>query len=220
MAPSRRVRVWDVPVRLGHGLMVGAVALCWWSAETGRLEWHRRSGYTLLGVVIFRVYWGFFGSSTARFSAFVRGPRTVLAYLTGSWPATPGHNPLGALSVLALLVAMMVQITLGLFAVDLDSIESGPLSLYVSFETGRVAAAWHETVFNILKGLIVLHVGVIAYYLVVRRENLVAAMCHGAREYPAECPLLRHASLPRFIVGVTLSAALTWAVVRAFQFSG
>src|SRR5690349_12806244 len=104
------IRVWDIPTRLTHWLIVVLVGLSWWTAETGRLEWHRWSGYALLGLVIFRIYWGFVGSSTARFSSFVRGPRAIAGYLQGRWVATAGHNPLGALSVVALLVLLLVQI--------------------------------------------------------------------------------------------------------------
>src|SRR5690349_24353754 len=107
---SERVRVWDLPTRLVHWLLVLLVPFSWWTAESGRLEWHRWSGYGLLGLVLFRVYWGFFGSSTARFSRFVRGPRAIVAYLRGRLPASVGHNPLGALSVLALLGLLIAQI--------------------------------------------------------------------------------------------------------------
>src|SRR5688572_14073380 len=115
-----RVRVWDVPVRVGHWLMVLAVGTSWWTAETGRMDWHRYAGYSMLALVSFRIYWGFFGSSTARFSQFVRGPRTIVSYLKGRWVAMPGHNPLGALSVVVLLALLLTQVALGLFAVDVD----------------------------------------------------------------------------------------------------
>jgi len=216
--PSRtRLRVWDAPTRLFHWLMVVAVALSWWTGKTGRLEWHRWSGYLLLGLVAFRLYWGFFGGSTARFGNFLRGPRAVLDYLRGRQPPVPGHNPLGALSVLALLALLLAQVVLGLFAVDVDGIESGPLSLYVSFEAGRTAAHWHHRVFDALLWLIALHIAAIAWYLVARRENLTAAMLHGTREYPATAPPLRAASALRLVAGVVLSTLLTWLVARAFQ---
>ena len=212
-----RVRVWDVPTRLVHWCIVLAVAISWWTGETGRLEWHRWSGYLLLGLVVFRVYWGFFGSSTARFAGFLRGPRTIASYLRGTWPPAPGHNPLGALSVLALIVLLLLQVTLGLFAVDVDGIESGPLSVYVSFETGRAAAEWHEAVFNVLMGFIVLHILAIAWYKFVRKEKLLAAMFHGTRTYPVQLPPVKAASAVRFVVGVLLAAALAWAVSQAFD---
>ncbi|HEX5162324.1 MAG TPA: cytochrome b/b6 domain-containing protein [Steroidobacteraceae bacterium] len=217
--PSRpAVRVWDVPVRLVHWATVIAVALSWWTGETGRLEWHRWSGYALLGLVTFRIYWGFFGSSTARFRQFVRGPRAVAGYLRGAWNVAAGHNPLGALSVLALIVLLLAQVMLGLFAVDVDGIESGPLSLYVSFETGRLAAEWHEAVFNVLLALTALHIVAIAWYRVVKKEKLVEAMIHGTRAYPQDVPPVQHASLLRLVLGIVLASGFTWAVARAFEF--
>ncbi|HEU4590702.1 MAG TPA: cytochrome b/b6 domain-containing protein [Steroidobacteraceae bacterium] len=217
-APSpARVRVWDVPTRLTHWLLVAGFALSWWTGDSGRLEWHRWSGYGLLGLVLFRIYWGFFGSSTARFASFVRGPRTVVAYLRGAWRAAPGHNPLGALSVLALLTLLAAQILLGLFAVDVDGIESGPLSLYVSFETGRAAAEWHDAVFDALLWLVALHILAIAYYRIVKQQRLVAAMFHGRRVLPAAAPAVQRASALRLLVGIILAALLTWLVSSAFQ---
>ncbi|HEX6396905.1 MAG TPA: cytochrome b/b6 domain-containing protein [Steroidobacteraceae bacterium] len=217
--PSRtRVRVWDLPTRLVHWLLVAGVGLSWWTGETGRLEWHRWSGYGLLGLVLFRIYWGFFGSSTARFARFVRGPRTVFAYLRGAWQAVPGHNPLGALSVVALLALLATQLVLGLFAVDVDGIESGPLSLYVSFEGGRDAARWHGTLFDVLLWLIALHILAVLYHGLVKKQNLAAAMLHGEREFGAGLPAVQHASALRLVVGIVLAALLTWAVTRAFRF--
>lgn len=213
-----RVRTWDLPTRLVHWLLVILIPSAWWTAEEGNLEWHRWCGYTLLGLLIFRIYWGFFGGSTARFSRFLRGPGTIGRYLKGSWEVTPGHNPLGALSVLVLLLLLTLQIGLGLIAVDVDGIESGPLSYYVSFETGRAAAHWHETIFNVLVTFIALHIAAILYYKLVKRESLVPAMIHGAREYPCELPAFKPASKLSFVIGVVLASAITWAVIRAFQF--
>jgi len=219
-APSpTRVRVWDVPVRLVHWLIVLSVAAAWWTADAGRMDWHQYCGYALLGLVSFRIYWGFFGSSTARFSQFVRGPRTIVAYLKGRWAAVPGHNPLGALSIIALLALMLTQAVLGLFAVDVDGIESGPLSTYVSFKTGRVAAHWHCELFDPLLWLIGLHIAAVIYYVFVKKENLIGAMMHGKRAYPEpQPPDMRSASVLRLVIGVVLAAGLTWTVARAFQF--
>src|SRR4051812_34776507 len=153
--PSRtRVRVWDVPTRVVHWLLVLFVAISWRTGTNGPMDYHRWSGYALLGLVLFRLYWGFFGSSTAKFAGFVRGPRQVVDYVRGRWNPLAGHNPLGALSVLALIVLLLAQVALGLFTVDVDGIESGPLSLYVSFEAGRLAAKWHARVFDVLLWII------------------------------------------------------------------
>src|ERR1700726_3554826 len=135
-----RVRVWDGFTRLVHWLLVVLMGVSWWTAGHHHMDYHRYSGYALLGVLSFRLYWGVFGSTTARFAHFVKGPRSIWRYLRSkARHVTPGHNPLGALSVLALLGLLLAQVTLGLFSVDVDGIESGPLSHWVSFETGR---AW------------------------------------------------------------------------------
>jgi cytochrome b len=195
------------------------VAFSWWTAETSRMEWHRWSGYTVLGLVIFRIYWGIAGSSTAKFSEFMRGPRAIAGYLKGGWNVAAGHNPLGALSVIALLALLAVQVVLGLFAVDVDGIESGPLSTYVSFESGRAAAGWHEAVFNVLLGFIALHIAAVIYYVLFRKQALIAAMVHGKRAYAGQQPQpMRSASVLRFLIGVVLAAAITWMAARAFQF--
>lgn len=218
-APAlERTRVWDLPTRVAHWAFLLGVCVSWWTAETGRLEWHRWSGYALLGVVLFRLYWGFAGGSTARFANFVRGPRAIAAYLRGGGRASLGHNPLGALSVLALLGVLLLQIVLGLFAVDVDGIESGPLSLYVSFETGRACAEWHDTVFGVLQVLILLHILAVLYYLVVRRQNLIGTMITGRRVFDGEMAPMTPASLVKFVVGVVLAAGITYAVSQAFQF--
>jgi cytochrome b len=218
-AVAAAVAVWDIPTRLVHWLLVLGVSFSWWTAETGRLEWHRWSGYVLLALVLFRIYWGFAGSSTARFSSFVRGPRAIAGYLKGTWAVAAGHNPLGAISVLLLLGLLLAQIVLGLFAVDVDGIESGPLSLYVSFDAGRSAAEWHEWVFNALMTVILLHVIAAFYYLIAKRQNLIGAMVSGKRIYPGEVAPLRRATVGRLVIGIVISAALAWATSAAFQFT-
>lgn len=214
-----RVRVWDLPTRVTHWALVVVFGVLWWTAETGRMEWHRWAGYTLLAFLLFRIYWGFFGSSTARFSGFVRGPRAIGEYLRGTWAAAVGHNPLGALSVVGLLGLLLLQVTLGLFAVDVDGIESGPLSLYVSFETGRAAAEWHEIVFTALQVLIALHIIAVFFYLLGKRQNLIGAMFSGQRSFDKAIAPMTPGTWPKLIVGVVLAAAITWAVSKAFQFS-
>jgi cytochrome b len=214
-----RVPVWDLPTRLVHWLFVLLVAGSWWTAETGRLDWHRWSGYLLLGLVLFRVYWGFAGGSTARFGNFVRGPRTIASYLRGSWEAAAGHNPVGALSVLLLLGLLLLQVGLGLFAVDVDGIESGPLSAWVSFKAGRAAAEWHEWVFNVLMTVILLHVLAALYYLFVKRQNLIGGMVTGSRSFPSPVAPLERAPWWRLLIGVLSSAALAWAISQGFQFA-
>ena len=130
------------------------------------------------------------------------------------WALVPGHNPIGALSVLALLGLLGAQIVLGLFAVDVDGIESGPLSNHVSFETGRVCARVHHQLFNVLLAVIAVHLIAVAYYLLAKKQDLVGAMVHGKRDFAAEMPQVQNASLVRFIVGVGLAAALTFWITH------
>jgi cytochrome b len=209
-----RVRVWDLPTRIVHWSMVALFAISWWTAEKGELESHRWSGYSLTALVLFRLYWGFFGGSTARFAQFLRGPRAVVGYLRGSSSAAPGHNPVGAWSVVLMLALLATQIVLGLFAVDVDGIESGPLSSLVSFDTGREAADWHESTFNVLLAVIGVHILAAFYYLVVRRQNLIGAMFTGRRSLDGSHPGLVPASILRLIVGILIAAALTWFISR------
>lgn len=218
-APSvARVRVWDVPTRVVHWLIAALIPASWWTAEIGNLELHRYSGYLLLGLLLFRIYWGFAGSSSARFTDFVKGPRAILHYLRSGSAASAGHNPLGALSVVALLVLLLLQITLGLFAVDVDGLESGPLSHYVSFEAGRACAKWHETVFDVLVWVIVLHIVAVFFYVIFKKQNLIGAMMHGHREYSQQPESsIRFASAARAVLGVVLAAALTWIISRGLD---
>ena len=149
------------------------------------MDWHRRGGYVVLAMVLFRLYWGFAGSSTARFSAFLRGPAAVRDYLgtlreRATAPAV-GHNPLGGWSVIVMIAALLAMPLLGLFAVDTDGVESGPLSWLVSFKLGRRAAHWHEDVFSILQVLVALHVAAILYYAFWKKQDLVAPMVTGYR---------------------------------------
>src|SRR5690242_17048402 len=160
---SLSVRVWDVPTRLVHWLIVVLVAVSWFTAENRWLAAHRLTGYAVLSLVLFRIYWGFRGSTTARFAHFVRGPRAVTRYVRSFFTASAhgpvlGHNPIGGWSVLTLLSLLLLQTGLGLFSVDEYGIESGPLAAHVSFAAGRRLAGLHAVVFNILLLFICMHV--------------------------------------------------------------
>lgn len=215
------IRIWDAPTRLFHWALVALLGFSWWSAEVHEMEWHRWSGLTVLALVAFRLVWGLVGGSTARFASFLRGPGAVLGYIRsrGAWTGT-GHNPLGGWSVVALLLVLVGQVSAGLFAVDVDGIESGPLSYLVDFEQGRAAAELHETVFNLLLALAVLHVLAVLFYLVVRKRNLISPMVTGkARSAtdPAVTPLVA-APWWRLAGAILLSGVLAYGVAQGFQF--
>lgn len=204
-------------MRLGHWLIVPLVAFSWWSAEEGRLDWHRLSGYALLTLVLFRLAWGVTGSQTAQFVNFLRGPKTISAYLRGKSGAVIGHNPIGGWSIALLLLLMVAQAMLGLFAVDIDGIESGPLAVFVSFDVGRAAAAAHHLVFNALLGLIALHVAAIGFYALARRDNLIGPMITGAKAIdPAPPSPPKMAPLWLALILVCLSGLVVFAISKAF----
>jgi cytochrome b len=187
-APDLRVRVWDLPIRLFHWLIVALFGFCWWSAENDRLDWHMWSGLGVLALVLFRIFWGFAGSATARFSSFLKGPRTVLGYARDLFRQSEsvafGHNPMGGWSVIALILLLLAQTVLGLFAIDVDGIYGGPLDTLVSFETGRTVAHLHGRVFNLLLIVTALHLAAVAFYRLFKREDLIGPMITGRRRLP------------------------------------
>ena len=205
-----RVRIWDWPTRLFHWLLVVLIAAAWWTAEEHLLTWHYRIGIATFCLLVFRIVWGFIGSSTARFASFVRGPRAIRGYLRDAGPAAIGHNPLGALSVLALLALTTIVVTLGLFATDEDGLDPGPLSHWVSYDVAEQAQELHETGFDLLLVMIGLHVAAILYYAVVRRHNLVGPMLTGRGAAPEGAEAMRAAATWRLAVAVAAAILLGW----------
>ena len=196
MAGSRQsggaaVRVWDLPTRLFHWSLVVLVGCSVVTAKVGGLwlDWHMRSGYAILALIVFRLLWGIAGSRHARLAHFVRGPRVVLDYLRGRHLHDgAGHNPLGALSVVAILAVLLVQAGTGLFSND-GSFTEGPLARLVSRATGELLSSIHRWGEPAVYGIAALHLAAIAYYFVVRREDLVGPMItgdrHGIDAHPA-----------------------------------
>ena len=175
-----RQPVWDLPVRLFHWTLAALILFSWWSVHNHHTDWHIWSGCAILTLLIFRLLWGFVGSSTARFSTFVRGPRAIAGYWRGTWRGI-GHNPLGALSVLALLAAVAVQVGLGLFSEDEDGLYMGPLAQLISVDASDKARDLHETWFNVILVLIALHLIAILYYR-ARGRKLTLPMITGRAE--------------------------------------
>ena len=169
--------VWDLPIRLFHWLLALLIGFSWWSVHNHHTDWHIWSGCAILTLLIFRILWGVVGSSTARFSSFVPGPRKLARYWRGGW-AGVGHNPLGGLSVLALLAAVAIQVGLGLISEDEDGVYFGPLAQLVSTDTSDKARDLHESWFNVILALIVLHVAAILYYR-LRGRKLTLPMITG-----------------------------------------
>jgi cytochrome b len=191
--PARvAVPVWDLPTRLFHWLLVVLIALNVYTGNVGgvsNMELHMLSGYAILALVLFRIAWGLVGSRHSRFASFVRGPASALGYIRGlrsaHYPASMGHNPLGGWSVVAMLLSLIVQAGTGLFADD-EILTEGPLAGTVSKATRRFLTGIHDINANVLYVLIAMHVAAVAYYLIVRRENLIRPMLTGVKRVPAE----------------------------------
>lgn len=217
---SNPTALWDGPTRLFHWSLAGLILAAWLTAGKS-MEWHKLCGYGVLGLIVFRLWWGVAGGSTARFVSFLKGPKTTLAYVSGLGSREPGetagHNPLGAWSVAAMIALIAIQAGLGLFATDIDGIESGPLSDKVDFDTGRLFSQWHELAFRVLQGLISLHLAAIAFYALWKRENLVGPMITGRRRFADAVAPLRKAPLWSLALGVVLAIAAAYAIAKGFR---
>jgi len=218
-ASSSTGAVWDLPTRLFHWLLVALIAFSWWSAENDELDLHIWAGMAVLSLLLFRLLWGLFGSSTARFASFVRGPRAVLAYLkdANSWPFA-GHTPLGALSVLALLGVIAAEVGLGLVAVDEDGLAEGPLAHLVSLDMSDIATDLHEDLFNVLLALIALHLAAILYYR-LRGKRLAGAMVTGKGALPPGAAPMRAGRWWAALLCLAAAIAVTrWVIAGAPPF--
>jgi cytochrome b len=204
-----RIAIWDLPTRAFHWLVVLLIPAMWWTAEEEMMDLHIVLGQVMLGLVLFRIFWGLVGGSTARFASFVKGPRAILAYLRGERDGRVGHNPLGALSVVAILMILAAQVGLGLFASDEDGLDQGPLSHHVGFDTAETLADRHDTMFDILLVFIGLHLAAILFYRFVKRDDLITPMVTGGRAgVPGERAMVE-APAWRFFIAAGLALALT-----------
>jgi cytochrome b len=177
---SAPVRVWDLPTRLFHWALATCIVLGIVFVKIGgnAIQWHAYCGYTALALVLFRVIWGFVGSWHARFTNFIPNPSKLIAYLRGQVDGGLGHNPLGALSVIALLTVILIQALTGLFADD-DIFFQGPFAKYVSNSTVALLTSIHRFNQYFIFALVGLHIAAISYYYFVKRENLVGPMVTG-----------------------------------------
>ena len=179
---TRRIRLWDVPTRLFHWLLLLAVSIAIVTAQLGGkwMELHGRAGVGIGALLVFRLVWGVVGNRYARFASFLPTRASLSSYLRGDWQGL-GHNPLGACSVLALLLLLLLQVGTGLFATD-EIIFSGPWAASVSEAFSMGLTHWHHLLSNVLYVLIGLHVLAILFYYFRRRDNLVGPMLNGYKE--------------------------------------
>lgn len=173
----QKILVWDWPVRVGHWLLAGAFILAWLTSESE--SWrlvHAFAGGTAVGVIVFRVIWGFVGTRHARFASFVRGPAAVTDYVTGlltrKEDGCAGHNAAGGWAIVALLV-------LGLL--------TGASGWLIYQEMGgQITEELHEALASTMLAVALVHVAGVAVSSLAHRENLVRAMLTGRKQGHAE----------------------------------
>jgi cytochrome b len=215
---NKAVPVWDMPVRLFHWILVLLIAFSWLSSEMDWMTWHMYSGYTILTLILFRILWGFVGSTHARFSDFIYGPRALIGYIKTLPSRTAakfaGHNPLGGISVVLILLCVLAQAGTGLFAND-DIIYEGPLFKHVSKDLSDWLTTLHKYNFNVMLALIGVHIGAVLYYLIWKSENLVKPMFTGRKQLPAGAVPATMRSAGLAVVLLAVCAAGVWFLVNS-----
>lgn len=208
------IRVWDLPLRLFKWGLVISIAGSFLSINAGEMEWHARFGFCAIALVLFRIVWGIVGSETARFTSFVKGPAAVLAYLREKRWRGVGHNPLGALSVLALLGVVLIQASLGVFAND-DIFFDGPWAGAIGKETSDWLTGWHHRLSKLVIGLIALHFAVVIWHSATG-DDLIRPMLTGRKRSDKPEPrqvsawiALPVAALAVFVAGLAMRYWIT-----------
>lgn len=209
------IRVWDLPTRLFHWLLVALVLAMVATGKIGGnlMDWHGRCGLAIVGLIAFRLVWGVAGTTYARFTSFFPTPSRLRTYLRGEW-REPGHNPLGALSVFALLALLVFQAATGLAGND-DIAFRGPLFDLVGKALSDRLSGLHKLSVNILYLLVLLHIGAILFYAHVKKDNLVKPMLTGWKKQPG-----KHATgggMAALVIALLFAAIAIYGASGAWQ---
>lgn len=218
-AAPARIRVWDLPTRIFHWTLVVLVVFSFTTGKIGGgwMGWHLKSGYAILTLLLFRLAWGVAGSSTSRFSGFVRGPVAFYRYageiISKRHRAVVGHNPVGGWMVVALLLVLLAQAGSGLFSDD-EIATQGPLAEKVSNAVVGKMSSFHGFNGWIIAVAAGVHVLAIAYYWFGLKDDLVKPMWNGWRAFDAGVaqPPMRAAWLAAVLLALA-AAAVYWLVV-------
>ncbi len=219
-AGAGTIAVWDLPLRLFHWSLAATVITGISASLLGELDLHVRCGQVALALLLFRFIWGFVGPEHARFGSFVRGPRAITAYarslLRPPHQFHAGHNPLGGMVVMLMLVLLLVQAVSGLFANN-DIATEGPLVRFISKATSDAITALHDRNGWLIIGLIALHIGAVVGYLLRFRDNLIHPMVTGTKSLPAgeSATAISGNRLGLALVVAALCAIAVWLVFTA-----
>ncbi|MQY50577.1 cytochrome B [Rhodocyclus tenuis] len=212
----RRIKLWDLPTRIFHWSLFALVSAALVSGEIGgnAIEWHGKFGLAIVGLVVFRLVWGFVGSTYARFAQFFPSPASIAAYLRGQWHGL-GHNPVGALSAFALLALVLAQALGGLFSND-DIAFRGPLFDLVGKDLSDTISGLHSLAGNVLIAFIALHVAAIIFYKRVKKNNLVLPMITGWKDVPEGAgESAKGGGVVAFVVALAIALAAVYAASGA-----
>jgi cytochrome b len=207
------VHIWDWPLRLFHWLLVIAVVGAYVTGKLGGdlTDWHGRIGGLILGLLIFRIIWGFVGTTHARFVNFFPTFGRLAAYFKGNWHGV-GHNPVGALSVFALLAVLAVLAATGLFAND-DIAFEGPLFSLIDKSLSDKLSGIHALALDVLMVLLALHLAAIVFHQLVKKNNLVLPMLTGKKQvHKAQVSSIPAVGALRFLMTVVISSTLVWSI--------
>jgi len=188
MEGYRREAVWDPFTRAWHWVLAASVITGWMLGEFRTfsiMQWHIYLGYLTGALLVLRYVWGWVGPAPVRHRTLLASLRGMPAYVrrigARRLSGVPGHNPVGALSVIAMVLALTAQVVTGLFSQDDALFYSGPLASEVSSDTVVMMTGYHNFFARVVLVLVALHLAAILYYLVWKRENLVASMWHGRK---------------------------------------
>jgi len=176
-----KTKVWDFPTRLFHWALVISVTTSYVSMELDEIEIHVTSGSVVLCLLLFRIFWGFFGGYTSRWANFIDGPKAVWRYIRSSKTdkqSTFGHSALAGWAVLVMMLCLATQVTTGLFADD-EIFTTGPLAKYVSSSFSETATSIHHSSSEVLLFVIALHLLANVFYLIIVKVNLIIPMVSG-----------------------------------------
>ena len=215
------MQVRDLPGRLFHWSLVLLIAFSWWAADQGGnwMVYHLWSGYAILTLIVFRIAWGFLGSTHARFSDFLYGPRATLEFIKRLPQREAvdyaGYNPLGGIKILVLLASVLVQALTGLFAND-DIVTEGPLFHWVSKEMSDLLTTVHKYGFDVLLVLVAIHVCAQLFYRVYKSTDLLTPMFTGTRKRGASIAReeRRPANLVLALAVLLVAALAVYLLVR------